>query len=297
MKGLQSNDLIARILRYRIAYLWFAPFLILFVIFWAWPIFFSFNLSLHKWEMLGKPTFVGLRNFRYLFKDEYFWTSFYNTLYYFLAIVPLRTFLALVIAFVLNSPQVRWKEGFRIVYVLPYMTAPIYVALLFKVLMAEGGGWINVFLEQAFGIQPVPWLVSPAWSKISVSTVVYWNGFGFYMLILLGGLQKIPKDLYEAAAIDGANQVQCFFRITVPLMLPIIAFIMIISTIEIFSLFEAPLLLTEGGPGVSSITLTLQLWRNAFDYFKMGYASTYAVVIFLAVVFLSALQLKWFKSK
>lgn len=297
MQRIKRGGLLARVVKYRIAYLWLSPFLVLFVVFWAWPIVFSFNLSLHKWEMLGRPVFVGLLNFRYLFQDEYFWTSFSNTLYYFAAIVPLRTFLALVIAFVLNSPRVNWKEGFRVIYVLPYMTAPIYVALLFKVLMAEGGGWINVVLNQLFALQPIPWLVSPRWSKISVSTIEYWYSFGFYMLILLGGLQKIPKDLYEAATIDGANQAQAFLRITVPLMLPIIAFVTIISTIEIFALFEAPLLLTEGGPGVSSTTLTLQLWRNAFDYFKMGYASTYAVMIFLVVIVLSAVQLRLFRSE
>jgi ABC-type sugar transport system permease subunit len=284
-------------MKYRIAYLWVGPFVILFLLFWAWPIIFSFTLSLYRWELIGDPTFIGFQNFKNLIFDQYYWTALWNTLYYWIIIVPPRTFFALVLAAILNSPYVHGKKFFRAIIVLPFMTAPIFVALLFKVLLADGGGWINVALERFFNLPSIPWLTSESWSKISVSLVEHWNQLGFFMLILLGGLQKIPRDLYEASTIDGATAIRSFISITVPLMLPIVAFVTITSTIEIFALLEAPLLLTEGGPGVSSTTLTLRLWRNAFDYFKLGYASAYAVIIFLLVMSLSIIQLRVLKSR
>ena len=292
-----SQNIWHEIKKYKIAYLWISPFFIIFGIFWAFPIGFSAVLSFCKWELIGERSFMGLRNYTHLIQDEYFWTCLSNNLYYWAVVVPPRTFLALVLAVILNSPRLKIGSLFRLSVILPYVVPAVFIALLFRILLAEHGGWVNIILGRVFMIKPIPWLVSTKWSKPAVVTISYWGATGYFTLIMLGGLQQIPKELYEAAMIDGVNRLQSFFRITIPLMRPTIIFILIISTIWIFNMFVVPLILTEGGPRYSSAPLTLLLYKNAFDYFKMGYASSLAVVIFAIVGMLSLLQFRYFRSK
>jgi len=294
---LRQQGLLHEIKKYRIAYLWISPFFIIFGIFWAFPIGFSFILGFYKWELLGKKNFIGLANYIYLFHDEYFWITFKNNLYYWVIVVPPRTFIALVFAVVLNSQRLKLKSLFRVSIILPYITAAVFIALLFQVLLAYPDGLVNTMLSKVLGIKPIPWLVSTEWSKIAVSTISYWGATGYFTLIMLGGLQNIPKELYEAAMIDGANRFKLFFRITFPLMQPTIIFVLIISTIWIYNMFAVPLVLTQGGPRYSSAPLTLLLYKNAFDYFKMGYASSLAVIIFGIIGTLSFLQFHYVQRK
>lgn len=275
----------------KIAYLWIAPFFIQFLIFWAWPILNTFLLSFQRWELLGEPEFVGLNNYRNLFADDWFWTSLGNNVYYWVAIVPLRTFLVLALAHVLNSPRLRMAGFFRTTFIMPYLVSEVFVGLLFSILLAERGGTVNDLLG-AVGIDPIPWLASKDWSKISVALMTYWAGFGYFTVIMIGGLQRISPDYIEAARIDGATHTRIFFAIIIPLMLPTILFVTIISTIGTFSIFEGPLILTGGGPGISSTPLTMLLVNNAFQYFKMGYASTMAVVLFVIILAVSVVQMK-----
>ena len=280
-----------RIQKNKIAYLWIAPFFIQFLIFWAWPIVYTFLLSFQQWELLGLPEYVGLDNYRALFQDDWFWTTLGNNIFYWVAIVPLRTFLVLALAYLLNSTRLRFAGFFRTTYIMPYLVSEVFIGLLFSILLAEKGGTLNLFLAN-FGIEPIPWLNSKDWSKISVSLMTYWAGFGYFTVIMLGGLQRISPDFIEAALIDGATQTRIFFAIIIPLMLPTILFVTIISTIGTFSIFEGPLILTAGGPGISSTPLTLLLVNNAFQYFKMGYASTIAVVLFVIIFAVSFVQIK-----
>jgi ABC-type sugar transport system permease subunit len=279
-----------RIKKNRIAYLWVSPFFILFLVFQAWPVLFTFFLSFHKWELIGDKLFIGARNFTALLRDDYFWRAFFNNLFYWVAIVPLRTFLVLVVAVVLNSPSVKMKQFFRAAYLLPHLVSAVFIGLLFRVILAEEGGWVNVMLHAVLRIDPIPWLRSVEWSKISVSLMIYWSSFGYFSIVMLGGLQRIPPELYEAAVIDGAGPVRVFAAVTVPLVLPTTLFVVMISTIRTFSIFEGPLMLTNGGPSFSSSPLTLYLFNNAFDYFKLGYASALAVVMFFIVLLFSIVQ-------
>jgi len=283
--------------KYKIAYLWVSPFFIIFGIFWAFPMGFSFVLSFFKWELIGERSFMGLTNYIHLIHDEFFWRCFTNNLYYWAIVVPPRTFIALILAVILNSPRLKLGSLFRLSVILPYVVPAVFIALLFRILLAEHGGWVNVILNKVFMIEPIPWLTSVKWSKLAVVTISYWGATGYFTLIILGGLQQIPKELYEAAMIDGANRLHSFFRITIPLVQPTIIFVLIISTVWIFNLFAVPLILTKGGPRYSSAPLNLLLYQNAFDYFKMGYASSIAMFIFAVVGILSFIQLRYFRSK
>ncbi|MBV7327477.1 sugar ABC transporter permease [Chloroflexi bacterium TSY] len=285
-----ATSLWDQIKKNKIAYLWIAPFFIQFLIFWAWPILFTFILSFQKWEIIGAKEFIGLSNYRTLFQDDWFWTTFRNTIFYWAAIVPIRTLLVLVLAYILHSSKLKWGSFFRTTYIMPYLISEVFVGLLFVVILAEKGGTLNVFLAN-FGLDPIPWLTSPDWSKISIALMAYWASFGYFTVIMLGGLQRISPDYIEAALIDGASSNRIFWAIIVPLMRPTILFVVIISTIGVFSMFEGPLVLTGGGPGISSTPITLLLVSNGFEYFKMGYASSIAVVLFAIVVAVSFVQI------
>ena len=287
---MHTRSLAHRINKYKIAYLWISPFFILFLVFWAYPIVNTFVLSLQRWEIFGPKEFVGFANFEKLVGDGYFWRALANTLYYWVAIVPLRSFLCLVLAAILSAPSLKFKGFFRAAYLLPHLVSIIFVGVLFRVILAKEGGWVNVALGRLFNLRPIPWLVSTAWSKLSITLMIYWSSMGYFTIIMIGGLQRISQDLYEAARIDGARALRMFFAITVPLAVPTLFFVVMVSTISTFSLFEGPVILTAGGPAFSSTPLTLYLYSNAFDYFKMGYASSLAVVMFVIIIGFSVIQ-------
>jgi ABC-type sugar transport system permease subunit len=292
----KSAGLWSEIKKYKIAYLWISPFYILFAVFGIYPIFYSFVLSAFRWPGIGAWKFIGIENFVLLFKDELFWKVLGNTIFLLLAIIPLRTFLALVLAVVFNSPGVRGKQFFRAVYILPFVTSMILISIIFRVLLEYHGGWVNVSLG-VLGIPPVNWLRDVGWTKISLSLVIGWRTLGYFMIIMLAGLQRISPELYEAARIDGAGTVQSFLRITVPLMRPIILFVLIISTIGVFQTFEEAFVLTQGGPRYSSTTMTYLLWLQAFQYSRLGYASSVALVLFFFIVLASVVQLRFFREQ
>lgn len=283
--------------KYGIAYLWVAPFFVVFGIFLAFPIGFSFILSFSKWQLTGQPHFTGLSNYIHLFQDEYFWICVKNNFYYWAVLVLPKVFITLVLAAILNSPRVKLGGLFRLCIILPFVASTVFVAFLFKILLAHHGGWINVVLDRFLGIGPIPWLVSAKWSKISVLMLSYWVETGYFTIIMLGGLQQIPKDLYEAAMMDGSSRLQSFFRITIPLVQPTAIFVLILSTVWTFRMFVGPLILTDGGPRYSSAPLQLLLYQNAFSYFKMGYASSLAIVIFGIVGIVSFLEIRYFRLR
>lgn len=285
-----SPSLLSRIWKYRVAYVWIAPFFLQFLVFWAWPIIFTFFLGFQQWEIIGAREWVGLRNYINLLQDDWFWTALRNNAFYWITIVPLRTFLVLILAWILHSTRLRFGGFFRTAYILPHLISEVFIGLLFVIILAEKGGSLNVFLGR-FGLPSIPWLTSPDWSRISIVLMVYWGSFGYFAVIMMGGLQRIAPAYLEAATIDGASSQRIFWSIVVPLMRPTILFVVIISSIATFSIFEGPLVLTGGGPGISSMPLTMLLVSNGFEYFKMGYASAIAVVLFLLVGMVSVAQI------
>lgn len=273
-------------------YLFISPFFVLYAIFGLYPIVYAFVLSLHNWSA-GKPwEYIGLRNYvDLLSKDPVFWESVWNVLYIYIINVPAMIFLSVVIAIVLNSPYQKLKDFFRITYLLPYVTSILSIAIVFYVLFDDSLGLINLLIK-GVGLRPVHWLTSKSYSKISIDILVTWKWTGYNMIIALAGLQSISPDLYDASKIDGAGAVRTFFRITLPLLRPVIGFQVIMATIGTLTMFTEPYFLTDGGPGYSSLTVVLYLYRVGFKFFKLGYGAAIAFLTFFLVLVPSVLQVR-----
>jgi len=278
----------------RWAYAFISPFYILFTIFSVYPIIFSIYLSFTVWKGMGPKVFVGLENYRMLLGDSVFWQSIRNGVILFFLYVPIMTLLALVLAVILNAKFVRFFQVFRTMIFIPYITTMIAAGFVFRMMMNVKYGFFNILLT-SIGISPVPWLENVWWARISLSLLVIWAWLGYNMVIMLAGLQTISKDLVEAATIDGANPVQAFFRITVPLMKPIILFSVILSTIGSFGLFSEVYSLTGGGrPMNATLTPIVYIWQQAFQYYKFSYASAVSYVYFAIIIVLTLLQFRYF---
>jgi lactose/L-arabinose transport system permease protein len=274
--------------RQRYAYLFVSPFFVLFAIFFLYPTGYSFWLSFHDWSLVGPARSVGLQNYRDLLHDQIFWQSMTNAGLLFLIYVPAMTFLALVLAVLLNSRYVRLQGVFRTIIFLPYvMSGTVAAAYTFQLLLDQNAGYANRLLH-FIGVSPVPWLNDIWWSRVSVGLLVLWGWLGYNMLIMLAGLQAIPPELSEAARVDGAGPVRIFFKITVPLLRPVIVFAITLSIIGTFSLFTEPFVLTQGGPANATTTPVVQIWNNTFSYLRVGYSAAMSYV-FLAIIVILAL--------
>jgi ABC-type sugar transport system permease subunit len=270
--------------------LFISPFFILFAVFSLYPIGFSAWLSLHDWSLIGPARWVGLDNYHALLHDTLFWQSMLNAALLFLIYVPAMTFLALVLAALLNSRYVRLEGLWRTLIFLPYiMSGTVAAAFTFQLLLDGDAGYANRLLSFV-GVSPVSWLGSTWWARISVGLLVLWAWLGYNMLIMLAGLLAIPPELSEAARVDGAGPVRIFFRITVPLLRPVILFSVTLSIIGTFSLFTEPLLLTNGGPANATTTPVIQIWQNTFSFLRVGYSAAMSWVYFAVIVVMALTQ-------
>lgn len=279
--------------KHRHPYLFISPFFFFFAIFGAYPVLFSLYLSLTDWKGVGEIKFVGLANFSRMLSDKIFIKSFENSFILFFMYVPILLFLALVLAVILNSPRIRGFRFFRTLIFLPFITNMVAAGFAFQILLNRQYGLVNALLGQ-FGIDPVPWLESPTGARVSLCLLIIWAWLGYNMVLMLAGLQTIPSDLTEAAKVDGANRVQAFFYITVPLMRPIILFAAITSTMGTFSLFTEVDTLTGGGPQYATITPIVKIYGNAFGQFQLGYASAMSYTYFVIIFILTMLQIRYF---
>ena len=274
-------------------YLFISPFYILFLIFGVYPILFSFYLSFTEWKGLGPIKFVGLRNFELLFRDKIFWQSMTNGVILFLMYVPIMTFLALVLAVILNSKRVRGFRFFRTLLFIPYIMNIVAAGFTFRLLLNQKYGLVNALLE-IFSIPPVPWLESTWGGRVSLCLLVIWAWLGYNMVIMLAGLQTIPGELNEAALIDGASPIQSFFYVTIPLMRPVILFSVVLSTMGSFNLFSEIYNLTGGGPINATLTPVIVIFDQAFGNFRLGYASAMSYLYFIILFVLTLLQFRYF---
>jgi ABC-type sugar transport system permease subunit len=240
--------------------------------------------------------FVGLDNYKRLIEDPVFWQSIRNGFIIFFMYVPIMTLLALVLAVILNSESIRFYRVFRTILFIPYITTMVAVGYVFRMLLNKEGGLFNTILTN-IGIPAVPWLDNVWWARVSISLLIIWAWLGYNMVIMQAGLQTISKDLVEAATIDGANQVQAFFHITIPLMKPIIFFSVILSTIGSFGLFNEVYALTNmaqlGGPMNATMTPLVYIYRQAFENFNFSYAAAISYLYFAIILVIALLQLKY----
>jgi ABC-type sugar transport system permease subunit len=293
-----KHKLLHEISRNRWAYAFISPFFILFLIFQAFPIGYSVYLSLQEWNGVGPMTHVGLKNYRFLVGPggKAFQQSLRNGVILFFMYVPVMTLLSIVLAVLLNSKHVKGFKIYRTLLFMPYITSMIAAGITFQLLLQQDGGLVNVVLEK-IGLSPQPWLETKWLARLSLSLLITWGWLGYNMVIMLAGLQTIPHDLNEAARIDGANAVQVFFRITIPLLRPVIAFSVILSTIGSFGLFNETVSLfqaTRGaGPLRSTLTPLVYIYGEAFGRFRLGRAAAAGYIYFALIFILTLIQLRY----
>jgi ABC-type sugar transport system permease subunit len=281
--------------RHRWPFLFISPFFVLFAVFLLYPIAFSLWLSLHDTRGLADVRFVGLENFARLARDTNFWGSMLNAGILFIIYVPAMTALAVVLASVLNAGFVRLQGLWRALIFLPHITSMIAAGYTFRLLLERDGGYANTLLGW-FGASPIAWLDDTWWARISIGLLMVWAWLGYNTVIMLAGLQTIPRELVEAAKVDGATRVQAFLRITIPLLKPVIVFAVTLSVIGTFSMFTEPYVLTRGGPARATETPVMQIFSTTFEEVRYGYAAAMAYVYFAIVVTVTIVQF-WFVTR
>ncbi|NHN29869.1 carbohydrate ABC transporter permease [Paenibacillus agricola] len=285
--------------QFRLApYFYISPYFLLFILFSLYPIVYSFYISLTDWNGSKVKSFIGLQNYTTLMQDNSFWLSLWNSAVIYMMYVPLMLFLALIFASVLNANWMVGKGFFRMALFVPNFVSVVAVSFVFVLIFNTQDGLMNTLLTNLGWIDKgIPWLESPGWARFTVAMMVLYRWLGYNMLLLITGLQSIPKDLYEAAYVDGASKIQSFFLITIPLVKRILLFCTILSTIGTFSLFTEPFILTHGGPLNSTLTPVLMLYNESFQNFNFGYASSIAVCFFILMMLVSLVQLRLFDDK
>lgn len=273
------------------AYAAIAPFFILFLCFGLYPTAYSLVLSFQKWNGLGSPEWVGLDNYVRLATDDTFWLAVRNTFVIFaLSTIPMMI-IALFVAAMLNN-AVRYSTALRIAYFVPNITSVVAMAVLFGAIFGESFGLANAFLN-AVGLSDVRWLTSPFGIQLTISILITYQWTGYNAIIFLAGMQSIDSEVYEAAKVDGAGPVRSFFSITLPLLRPTLAFVLIVSTITGLQSFTEAQVLTggpsttnpnSGGAGQGGLTMVLYFYQQAFSHNKFGYGASIAWGIFLIVL-------------
>ncbi|MFH1761957.1 MAG: sugar ABC transporter permease [bacterium] len=255
------------------------------------PVLVSLGLAFVKWDMLTPAEFVGLGNFAELIKDKEFWQFLYNTAFFMLGI-PISMAASLILALLINQ-KLKGVIFFRTVYFLPVVSSMVACALVWRWIYNPDFGLLNLFLRR-IGILSLPqWLSSTFWAKPALIIMGTWQSAGYNMLLYLAALQGIPSDLYEAARVDGATWWQQFRNITLPMLSFVNFFIVIMGVINGFQAFGVQYVMTGGGPAGSTTTIVYYIYNNAFQWFKMGYASSIAWILFALVFSFTLIQWKF----
>lgn len=275
-----------------VALLFLTPSFLGLVAFVLIPILGGFALSFTKWDLLSSPSWVGMDNYRTaLTDDSLFWLSLKNTLVYaaitVLAGVPLSLGLALAV-----NNRLKGISIFRTIYFIPVVVSTISAALVWKWILQPEMGALNTVLK-FFGLPTPMWLGDPKTALLSVALVAIWLGAGYNMVIFLAGLKSIPAHLYDAAAIDGAVKFKAFWYVTLPLLMPTMLFVLVMAVIGSFQVFgQVFVMTTNAGPGNATLVYVYYLWQNAFSWFKMGYASALAYILFIIILVITIIQMK-----
>lgn len=292
-------------------YVFISPFLILFIVFGLFPLLFSLTLAFVTWEPtrgLAAMKFVGFENFTFALTDEWFWKSLKNTGWLALASGVPQHLVAIPLAYFIHSSFKRLRDGVVGAYFLPYITSTVAIAIMFSSLFSTDFGLINVGLEALRQVPGLGWLLpdgridwlgKPDNVKPAVSLIVFWRYVGFNVVLYLAALQTIPKDLYEAASMDGAGRLQQFWFITLPSLRPMIYFGVTLSVIGGLQLFEEPFILTggRGGSDQAGMTSAMYLYRTAFDFNDFGTASAMSWLLFVVVAVLTWMTNRAFRPR
>ncbi|MBV7335451.1 sugar ABC transporter permease [Chloroflexi bacterium TSY] len=283
----KRNELVA-------AFLFLLPNVIGFIVFMAGPVLAALGISLLQWNLLNPPKWLGFQNYVDLVTDDDFWMSLRATAYYMLGSVPLGIALSLGLAVALNQ-KIRGMSFYRTIYFIPVVSSMIAVALMWRWMYNPTSGILNYMLNELFEFLRLPltapdWLQSRTWAMPAIIFMSVWKGLGYNMVLFLAGLQGIPSHLYEAAEIDGATSWHKFRNVTLPLLTPTTFFVLIMSIIGSFQVFEQAYIMTRGGPARSTITTVYYIYENGFEWYKMGYASAVAWVLFALILIVTLVQ-------
>lgn len=274
-----------------LGFLFIAPNLISFAVFLLGPIIASFVLSFTDWDLIQPPEFVGVSNYTRMMNDPQLWVSLGNTLKFALLSIPLGVVISLGLALAMNQ-RLKGISLYRTAFFVPVVASTVAVAMVWRWILNTEFGILNHVLG-VFGVPSLSWLSNPGLVIPSIVLVAVWKNMGYNMVLFLAGLKAIPQHLYEAAAIDGASPVQRFRFITLPLLTPTLFFITVLSVIGSFQVFDIVFIMTGGGPGDASRVYYYWLWQNAFKFFRMGYASAMAWVLFAALFVMTLIQLRF----
>ena len=283
------------------AWFFLAPALALIGVFFFLPVIASLLLSVTDFDLYGiadirNTRFVGLENYSRLLQTRDFWIALRNTFYFAFVGGPLTIAVSLGAALLLSSKLVRFKGFFRTIYFTPFVTTLVAVAIVWRYLYHTRYGFFNYGLSQ-LGIEPIDWLGDPRWAMPAIILMAVWKSFGYNMLIFIAGLQAIPEELYDAAAIDGAGPFRRFFNITLPMLAPTLVFVTVITMIGYFQLFAEPYVMTQGGPLRSTTSVVLLMYEEGFRWWRMGFAAAIAFVLFIVILLATLVQFRLQKER
>jgi multiple sugar transport system permease protein len=282
--------------RHRVAWWFVAPALAVIGVFFVLPVLAALVMSFTDFDLyaladLRNLRFVWLRNYVRLLETPLFWQALGNTFYFVVVGVPLSIAASLGAALLLSSPLARLRSFFRTALFTPVVTTLVAVAVIWRYLLSTRYGMINYALAQ-LGIGPIDWLGDPHWAMPAIILFAVWKGFGYNMVIFLAGLQAIPRDLYEAARVDGASALQRFVQVTLPMLAPILAVVSILTVAGYFQLFAEPYVMTQGGPLQSTVSVLYFMYEEGFKWWNLGSASAVAFVLFVLIFALTLVQLR-----
>lgn len=274
------------------AYLYIAPFFVIFAVIGLYPAVFSFYLAFQSWNGLGDMSFVGLNNFRIVLEDPLFWKSLYNTIIIGLMGTAPQIVIGIILAILLNAAFLRFRSFFRVTIFMPYITSMVAVALIFSVLFSDHESSLANYVLGLFGMDPVSWGSSEWGTKIAISIMVFWRWVGYNTIIYLAGIQSIPKDVYEAATIDGASKFQQAIHITLPLLKPFIILTVFFSTVGALQLFSEPTVFLGASAFTrdEAMTVVMYLYRDAFRLQSFGTASATAIILLVIIVIFASIN-------
>lgn len=278
------------------AYGFLLPNLLGLTVFVFVPMVYAFYVSLHDWNALSPKVFTGFDNYKKLASDKDWWNSVYKTFIFTIIYVPMLFAGSLFLAVMMNSIKEKFVGLARTMFLLPFAITSVISAVIWMFLYDPRNGFINQFLD-LFGLPNQQFLGSTSQALVSVIIVILWINLGYNMMIFLAAIKEIPGDYYEAAQIDGATGWKAFWHITLPLLRPTSVFILVVTTIGSFQVFDQIMVMTKGGPANSTMVSVLYIYKQAFEFLNMGYASALAVVLFLIIFVLSLAQLRLYAKK
>lgn len=268
--------------KWAVGYLMIAPNFFGFLVFMLIPIISTLFFGFTKWDLVNPPHWVGFANYKNLFGDRIFWLSFKKTLWFALLNVPIQSFLALLVAVLLNR-KIKGLNFFRTLFIIPWICMPVAVGLTWTWLFNTQFGYINYALIK-LGLDRVGWLTSENIALYAIVFVNVWQYLGWHIILLLAGLQIVPQELYEAATVDGANNWTKFWKITLPMISPIFFYDLVVNMISTMQIFDLPFAMTNGGPGNATRVFNLYLYQKGFSFLQMGEACSMGVILFVLIV-------------